>query len=81
MSGWHATDEHVENSALILLGCCQPFHSYNGHQVAVANEVDGFMYLMVQGQLTPDHELAPHCIQDDSAHALGLLASVLQVLE
>ena len=47
--------------------------------MALSNEMGGCMYLMVQGELTSDHKFAPHCIQNDSTHSLGLLASLLQV--
>ena len=47
--------------------------------MALSNKMGGCMYLMVQGEITADHEFAAHCIQNDSTHALGPLASLSQV--
>ena len=46
-----------------------------------ALSVEGLPHLMVESEVTPDHELPAHNVQDDCAHAPGLLGCLLQVLQ
>ena len=36
-------------------------------------------HLVIEGEVTPDHELSAHNVQDDGAHAPGLLRGLLQI--